>query len=198
VRPAITIFADFSRGWGRALLPPAAALESADVLVIIPHSVLHGVPLHAVEPFGDGRPLATTHGITYAPSGTIFVRCSDRNPVRKFDLSLWEFPRTATGTAPPPPISCRAAAVDVKFQITPEYEAIAKLFLAGFADQWLAPPARIRIKPPPDAEVYCIIGLQHRGAGTRQVMAGEATGTAIGPRREPDGGPRLPGRRVPC
>jgi len=158
------VFTGFAREWGRRLLPPAEALASSDVLVIIPHSVLHGVPLHAIEHRPNGAPLAVTHGITYASSGTLFVRCVDRNVVRQFDPERWEFPRRNGDSAPPPPSTCRAAAVDVRFQASVEYERVAKLFLNKFEEKRLCGD-RILIKPrrdtPMDADVFCIVCHGH-------------------------------------
>ncbi len=158
------VFEEFSRGWGRTLLPPPEALATADVLVVIPHSSLHGIPLHAVV-YGAGEaPLAVTHGLTYAPSGTLFTRCVSRNAARRFDPVAWRFPRRGGDSAPPPPRSCRAAAVDVKFHATGEYEQVAHLFLDHFEEQQWCGAERIWIKPrrgTPGADVLCIVCHGH-------------------------------------
>jgi len=161
-------FEEFSRGWGRTLLPPPEALETSDVLVVISHSSLHGIPLHAIVHGDDGRPLAATHGLTYVPSGTLFTRCVSRNSARRFDPVAWRFPRNGDGGAPPPPRSCRAAAVDVKFQATREYEQVARLFLDHFEERYWSGAERIWIKPrrgtPGDSEVLCIVCHGHYDA----------------------------------
>jgi CHAT domain-containing protein len=158
-------FAEFSRGWGRALLPPSEALESSDVLVVIPHAALHGIPLHAIEDGADARPLGATHGVTYVPTGTLFVRCVNRNPARRFDPAAWLFPRIGINGAPPPPRSCRAAAVDVRFHASGEYEALARLFLDHFQEKRWTEPDRTSVKPqrgtPSDAEALCIVCHGH-------------------------------------
>src|SRR5262245_22958136 len=38
------VFHDFCHDWGRRLLPPPEALEPFDVLVVVPHHFLHGLP----------------------------------------------------------------------------------------------------------------------------------------------------------
>jgi CHAT domain-containing protein len=156
---------EFARGWGRALLPPSDTIDGFDVLIIIPHGVLHGIPLHAIEPGGAGVPLALTHGITYAPSGTVFVRCVDRNAARRFDPAAWTFPCGNASDAPPPPRRCRAAAIDVKYKRTREYEALARLFLDGFDERQWRDAARTSIKPrrqgDGDADVICIVCHGH-------------------------------------
>ena len=43
----------FAGDWGRRLLPPPELLADLDVLVIVPHHLLHDVPLHLVR-LGDG------------------------------------------------------------------------------------------------------------------------------------------------
>ena len=178
-------FDQFSREWGAALLPPATALENSDVLIVIPHSILHGVPLHAVIPNGGGRPLALTHGVTYAPSGTLFVRCVDRNRVRHFDASKWEFPRTGANETPPAPSSCRATAIDVKYQGTEEYRTLAELFLKSFPETYFADGIRTSAKPgtrwPYRADVHCIICHGHHDPqypGRSGLLLGSRPGTS--------------------
>jgi hypothetical protein len=53
-------------------------------LVIIPHSVIHGLPLHLVHT-DSGEPLCTVTGVTYASSLSEFVRCASSNPARSAD-----------------------------------------------------------------------------------------------------------------
>src|SRR5436309_9729219 len=43
-----TVFHNFSFNWGKYLLPPLESLSPFDILVIIPHHTLHGLPFHAV------------------------------------------------------------------------------------------------------------------------------------------------------
>jgi CHAT domain-containing protein len=157
---------EFARGWGRALLPPPIAINSCDVLVIIPQGALHGIPLHAIEPEDGAPPLALTHGVTYAPSGTLFVRCVDRNAARRFDPFAWTFPSAGGDGAPPRPRRCRAAAVDVKHHRSGEYEALARLFLEGFEEKRWRDGSRTSIKPrrhasDDDDDVICIVCHGH-------------------------------------
>lgn len=76
--PRLTCFA---RDWGRLLLPPAVLAEPPDVLLIVPHALLHGLPLHLVRA-DSGRALACCSGISYASSPTFLLRAAARNPAR--------------------------------------------------------------------------------------------------------------------
>jgi CHAT domain-containing protein/tetratricopeptide (TPR) repeat protein len=53
------------------LTPLAGALESAQHLVVVPHSLLHGVPLHALA-YRDGI-LLDVATVSYAPSAAVFA-----------------------------------------------------------------------------------------------------------------------------
>lgn len=79
---------DFSRHWGRALLPQEILARPPDVLVIVPTGWLHDLPLHLVQ--CDGKPLGALSGVTYASSHTLFIRCAQRN-VRRTGQPLNEF-----------------------------------------------------------------------------------------------------------
>ena len=81
-------FHDFVDDWGRALLPDP--LPEADVLVIIPHHFLHGLPMHAIRV--DATHLGCIAGVTYSPSIRMFLHATQGNPTRlnrswEFDLS---------------------------------------------------------------------------------------------------------------
>jgi CHAT domain-containing protein len=52
-----------------------------DVLLIVPHALLHSVPLHLVRA-DNGRALACCSGISYASSPTFLLCAAARNPVR--------------------------------------------------------------------------------------------------------------------
>jgi CHAT domain len=71
----------FAQGWGRLLIPAAVLAKPPDVLLIVPHALLHGVPLHLVQA-DNGRALACNSGISYASSPTFLLRMAVRNPVR--------------------------------------------------------------------------------------------------------------------
>jgi CHAT domain len=71
----------FARDWGRSLVPAAVLAKPPDVLLIVPHALLHGVPLHLVRA-DNGRALACCSGISYASSATFLLRAAARNPVR--------------------------------------------------------------------------------------------------------------------
>ncbi len=74
--------ARFATGWGRSLIPPAVLANPPDVLLIVPHALLHGLPLHLVQA-ANGRALACCSGISYASSPTLLLRGAARNPARQ-------------------------------------------------------------------------------------------------------------------
>jgi CHAT domain-containing protein len=91
--PELTLFA---AGWGRSLVPPAILADPPDVLVIVPHALLHGLPLHLVQA-ADGRALACCSGISYASSPTLLLRAAARKPARRADRAEWAEHRVAAG-----------------------------------------------------------------------------------------------------
>lgn len=131
------IFHDFAYQWGQQLLPPYRYLKPFDVLVIIPHHTLHGIPLHMIWLDEAQQFLATAHAITYCSSATLFTRCVDRNPLRKGDLSAWEFFTTGDGTpcAPAPPAFGMSVGRDVKGKQSAQYEQLAQTFAHHFDPQ---------------------------------------------------------------
>ena len=137
---------EFSSGWGRELLPPPEAIADRDVLIVVPHDLLHGLPLHLVR-LGD-RFLATSHGITYCPSTTLFRRCVARNAARRR-----EAPENRT---------CAMTGVDVLTGNDDEYRRLAEAFGAHFAAaSWLE--SRFALKNlldpqlPGTADVLCVV-----------------------------------------
>jgi CHAT domain-containing protein len=138
---------EFSNGWGRRLLPPADALAAFDVLVIIPHHALHGVPLHLISPRG-ARPLALTHGISYCSSATLFVRCVHRNVARNCATSG--------------PSKCAALGVDVLTGKDGRYRELAETFAENFGTV-IRLDSRLALKDllEPDAvrgvDVLCVV-----------------------------------------
>jgi hypothetical protein len=141
------VFHDFCHDWGRRLLPPPEALEPFDVLVVVPHHFLHGLPLHLVSAGGDGAMLSTSHGVTYCSSGTLFVRCVERNRARFADPRAWTFAGSGTdgtgdtdgtdgtdGDAPPqrPDRTCVSIGVDVLTGKDAAYRDLAASFAGRF------------------------------------------------------------------
>ncbi len=72
---------EFAGGWGRGLVPDPVLAAPPDVLVVVPHSLMHDVPLHLVTVDG-GDPLGCQAGMGYASSMSLFARCAARNPAR--------------------------------------------------------------------------------------------------------------------
>ena len=82
---------DFAEDWGRDLLPARLIDSPPDVLVIVPHSFLHGVPFHLVKTGRDGKSLGSLVGVSYASSRSLFVRCASRTPYgNPFVLSVMQ------------------------------------------------------------------------------------------------------------
>jgi CHAT domain-containing protein len=159
-------FQDFSFGWGRQLLPSDDALKAYDVLVIIPHHSLHGLPLHTI--WVNQGFLATSHGVTYCSSGTLFRRCVDRNPIRQGDLSTWRYAvgENEGALGPSPPATCLSASLDVKEFHSAQYRALAETFARHFADARVGDAERPFLKLPLVSqklgrEVMCIVCHGH-------------------------------------
>jgi hypothetical protein len=129
-------FQSFSFEWGHELLPPESALDPFDVLVIVPHYMLHGLPFHTIWLPEKKQFLGITHGICYNSSGTLFNRCVDRNEVRKMDLSRWEYYTGGQSpkSAPEPPHRCLGIGADVIRNKTPDYRRIAETFIQPFSN----------------------------------------------------------------
>lgn len=127
-------FREFVHGWGRQLLPPAGDLDPFDVLVIVPHHFLHGLPLHIVSQ-PDGTSLAARYGVTYCSSGTLFARCVDRNRARFPNSAIEAAAGPANGDpAGPgrPPRTCLSLGLDVLTDKDPAYRALAATFASHF------------------------------------------------------------------
>jgi CHAT domain-containing protein len=95
---------EFMKDWGKLLIPEKLTERLPDILVVIPHSFLHGIPIHLVCLENSGLPLWEECGISYCSSMTLFVQCTKRNYIRNVNLSNWEFDiarRTHTGCPSP-------------------------------------------------------------------------------------------------
>jgi len=62
------------------LLPPYRYLNPFDILVIIPHHTLHGIPLHMIWLVSAHEFFATAHGITYCSSSPPFSQVCGSQP----------------------------------------------------------------------------------------------------------------------
>jgi hypothetical protein len=80
----------FVTEWGRELVPSELLDAPPDVLVIVPHAFLHDMPLQLALT-STGAPPATTCGVTFASSMSLFTGCVERNPARRLDLASWRF-----------------------------------------------------------------------------------------------------------
>ena len=120
---------EFCRNWGRTLLPPEILAHPPDVLVIVPNSWLHDLPLHLVQ--CDGKPLGALCGITYASSHTLFIRCTKRNRLRSADY-LGEFDSVPQWTGPRSNRSVILAVADVKLTNDHLFDIVAHAVEGAF------------------------------------------------------------------
>ena len=125
---------EFAFGWGQLLLPASDCLERFDVLVVIPHYVLYGLPFHAVWLRDRESFLGAMLGVTYCTSGTAFRQCLARNPVRWSRMAPWTYSLnpSAVDTAEHRPTSCFAFATDVLHDKSATYRELADLFVSYF------------------------------------------------------------------
>jgi CHAT domain len=123
---------EFSEDWGGDLLPPHDALQPFDVLIIVPHHFMHGIPIHLVK--SGNEPLCRILGVAYCSSGTLFARCAERNRARLFDADNWTFPWGEDGTAPNGPAisTCLSYGIDVLTDNDVAYMALAQRFAGKF------------------------------------------------------------------
>ena len=128
------VLREFAEQSGPRLLPPAAALSSFDIITIVPHHFLHGVPFHVIK--SGGQPLGTRHGIAYCSSGTLLSRCVERNRARQFDTAAWQFPVPGDPAVPSGPVvkSCLSYGVDVLTEKNAAYRELAQTFAQPFPE----------------------------------------------------------------
>ncbi len=92
---------EFAEAWGLDLLPEGLTRSMPDVVVVVPHTFLHDVPLHVVRAGPMGEELGAVVGLSYASSRSLFVRCAGRNPARARDPAAWTFPAEPAGDGGP-------------------------------------------------------------------------------------------------
>jgi CHAT domain-containing protein len=73
--------ADVQQLLGPLVAPIRDWAEEDDVVWIVPHDVLHYLPLHAAEL--EGRPLADRNPVCYSPSGSVMKYCRERRTARR-------------------------------------------------------------------------------------------------------------------
>jgi CHAT domain-containing protein len=102
---------EFMEEWGLTLLPSSLReyIDKVDVLMIVPHGVIHDLPLHLVK-LEDGTRLGVAAGVAYCSSHTLFTDCSRRN-IRRSPLGMTEFDRDQ-------PWSGRALASEVRIAVS--------------------------------------------------------------------------------
>jgi hypothetical protein len=94
-RPTLPTVERFAAEWGRVLLPPSWLADPPRYGVLIPHGLLHGLPLHLIRT-DSGRPLCADSGMSICSSLTLLRRCLQRTPgpQRPADPFLGTVPRT--------------------------------------------------------------------------------------------------------
>jgi CHAT domain-containing protein len=69
----------FAGQWGRSLLPQTWLSNPPAHCVIIPHGLLHSLPMHVVRT-DSGRPLCADSGVSVCSSLTLLKQCMERSP----------------------------------------------------------------------------------------------------------------------
>ena len=77
--PKLPALERFASAWGRSLLPENWLADPPEYGLIIPHALLHGLPLHVVR-VDNGRPVCTESAISVCSSLTLLKRCMQRSP----------------------------------------------------------------------------------------------------------------------
>jgi CHAT domain-containing protein len=160
------LFNHYAFNWGKNLLPPASHLERFDVLVIIPHHSLHGVPFHAIHLDGTNQFLGVSHAITYCSSATLFTHCVDRNPARNSSLGVefWTYALDEGGfvNGTFAPSKCYALGVDAIGNQTDQFQKLAAVVAGCFEEaDVVAKPTRgslkLHLSNVQRGEVLCIV-----------------------------------------
>jgi hypothetical protein len=97
--PMLPALERFASVWGRSLLPGNWLSDPPEYGLIIPHALLHGLPLHVVRA-DSGRPICTESAISVCSSLTLLKRCMQRSPrhnASHADLFLDEARREPAG-----------------------------------------------------------------------------------------------------
>lgn len=78
-RASLTELERFASDWGRDLLPETWLSDPPEYALLIPHSLLHSLPLHVIRA-DSGRPLCAESGVSLCSSLTLLQRCLQRSP----------------------------------------------------------------------------------------------------------------------
>lgn len=78
-RPTLAAVERFAAEWGRSLLPASWLARPPRYGVLIPHGLLHALPLHLIRT-DSGRPLCAETGVSVCSSLTLLRRCLQRTP----------------------------------------------------------------------------------------------------------------------
>jgi len=124
---------EFVAGWGRQFLPPAILADPPDVLVLIPHALLHDLPLHLVLT-DSARHLGAECGISYCSGMTLFSSCTRRNPARRADVESRRFGEREAPGQVQLHRSLRIGGIDVAASGDDAFARLAHALAAMFAD----------------------------------------------------------------
>jgi hypothetical protein len=151
------VFERFSCDWGKNLLPPLSELRDFDILVIIPHHLLYGLPFHAIS--ANGQFLGLSHGITYCSSVALFRQCIGNNSAREHDLSRWTYTTdsNAPREAPRKPKKCLGLGIDILGDHVALYRELAEHF-SGFFESWSIAGVMPRFElKQPSYDAMCLV-----------------------------------------
>jgi CHAT domain len=81
-QPTLPALERFAAEWGRALLPSLWLSDPPQYGVLIPHALLHALPLHLIRT-DSGNPLCAAAGVSLCSSLTLLKHCLGRAPTRK-------------------------------------------------------------------------------------------------------------------
>lgn len=109
----VPMLREFAGTWGADLVPEPVRSSPPDVLVIVPHAALHGLPFHLVGQGEASAPLGARTGVTYSSGLSLFMRCRSRNRARHGDLAKWSFDGRRPARGSPMPRLVRAGGIDV-------------------------------------------------------------------------------------
>lgn len=124
----------FSSGWGTRFLPNIS-WDEIDVLVIVPHHVLHSIPFHAIKIECDNVFLGLKTSVTYSSSLSLLNRNMILNAIRHENLQDWCFYfDDRQPCAPSPPETCLTVSYDVYDENQNGYDTLASTFFNKFPE----------------------------------------------------------------
>jgi CHAT domain-containing protein len=117
-------------GYDALVAPVAAWAQPGELVVLVPHGLLHYLPLHALHL--DGRPLIERHPLCYAPSSSVLRACRrNRGTQRRWQAAaVFGDP---TGDLPQARVEAQAVAELVRTTVVAGPSADRSAFLTAVA-----------------------------------------------------------------